>query len=271
MTASEPSLAGHVALVTGASSGIGKATAIALAAAGARVVVNHLASEADAAHAVVSEIEKAGGAAVAIAGDVSNEADVRALVEQAVSQFGTIHVLVNNAGIQHDAAILDMTLADWQQVIDVNLTGQFLCAREVTREFMRRGIDETVTCARGKIVCMSSVHQAIPWAHHANYAASKGGVLMMMESLAQEMAPAKIRVNAIAPGAIRTAINRAAWQTAAARRDLEKLIPYGRIGDAEDVARAVVWLASDASDYVTGTTLVVDGGMMLYPGFRGHG
>jgi len=271
MTASEPSLTRHVALVTGASSGIGKATAIALAAAGAKVAVNHLASELAAANDVVREIEKAGGTAIPLAGDVSNETDVRALVEQVVSRFGTVHVLVNNAGIQRDAAILDMSLADWQQVIDVNLTGQFLCAREVVREFMRRGIDETVSPAAGKIICMSSVHQAIPWAHHVNYAASKGGVQMMMESLAQELAPAKIRVNAIAPGAIRTPINRAAWQTAAARRDLERLIPYGRIGDAEDVARAVVWLASDASDYVTGTTLVVDGGMMLYPGFRGHG
>ncbi len=193
------------------------------------------------------------------------------MVEQVVAKFGTIHVLVNNAGIQRDAPLLDVSLANWQKVIDVNLTGQFLCAREVVREFLRRGIDDTVTPAAGKIVCMSSVHQAIPWAHHISYAASKGGVQMMMESLAQELAPAKIWVNAIAPGAIRTPINQAAWETAAARRDLERLIPYGRIGRVEDIARAVVWLASDASDYVTGTTLVIDGGMMLYPGFRGHG
>lgn len=271
MTEVEFTLAGHVALVTGASSGIGRASALALAKAGATVVVNHLASEQEAAADVLRSIEKEGGTATAMAGDVSDESEVSALVKHVVARFGTVHVLVNNAGIQRDAALVDMSLAEWQQVIDVNLTGQFLCAREVVREFMRRGIDQTVSCAAGKIICISSVHQAIPWAHHVNYAASKGGVRMLMESLAQELAPAKIRVNAIAPGAIRTAINRKAWETPAARRDLEKLIPYGRIGDAEDIARAVVWLASDASDYVTGTTLVLDGGMMLYPGFRGHG
>lgn len=271
MTGGHKPLARHVALVTGASSGIGRETALAFGRAGASVVVNHIASERDAAMAVVGAIEKDGGAAIALAADVSNEGDVSAMFERAVARFGTIHVLVNNAGIQRDASICDMSLADWQRVIDVNLTGQFLCAREAVREFMRRGIDETVSCAVGKIVCMSSVHQAIPWARHVNYAASKGGILMLMESLAQELAPAKIRVNAVAPGAIQTPINRAAWETPAAREDLEKLIPYGRIGAPEDVAEAVLWLASDTSDYVNGTTLVVDGGMMLYPGFRGHG
>lgn len=216
-------------------------------------------------------IETAGGRAISLAGDVSRESDVRNLVDTVVARFGTLHVLVNNAGIQRDSALVDMTIEAWQKVIDVNLTGQFLCAREAAREFMRRGIDETVSCAAGKIICMSSVHQVIPWARHVNYAASKGGVQMLMESMAQELAPARIRVNAIAPGAIRTPINRDAWTTEAARRDLERLIPYGRIGDPEDIARAIVWLASDSSDYVTGTTLVVDGGMMLYPGFRGHG
>ncbi|MBI1212369.1 MAG: glucose 1-dehydrogenase [Alphaproteobacteria bacterium] len=266
----EKPLSGHVALVTGASSGIGKATALACARAGATVVVNHLASDQQ-ADEVVREIEVAGGRAAARAGDVSVEADVQAMMQWIVEHFGTLHVLVNNAGIQRDASFVDMQLKDWQKVIDVNLTGQFLCARAAAREFKRRGIDPKVSRAAGKIVCISSVHQAIPWARHVNYAASKGGVHMLMESLAQELAPERIRVNAVAPGAIRTPINRAAWDTPAAERDLEKLIPYGRIGGTEDVARAVLWLASDASDYVTGTTLVVDGGMMLYPGFRGHG
>jgi glucose 1-dehydrogenase len=264
-------LARHIALVTGASSGIGAASAVALAGAGATVAVNHLAGDEDAANAVVARIEKAGGKAVPVAGDVSVEADVRKLFGDVIAQFGTLHVLVNNAGIQRDAAVLDMTLDDWQKVIGVNLTGQFLCAREAAREFVRRGIDENVSSAAGKIVCMSSVHQTIPWAQHVNYAASKGGVQMLMESLAQELAPQRIRVNSIAPGAIRTHINQAAWQTPQAEHDLLGLIPYGRIGSPEDVARAVVWLASDASDYVTGSTLVVDGGMMLYPGFRKGG
>jgi glucose 1-dehydrogenase len=271
MISSVPDLTGHVALVTGASSGIGTATAIALARAGASVVVNHLPGEEAAAGAVVADIAETGGKALALIGDVSREAEVRALVARIVDELGTLHLLVNNAGIQRDASLTSMTLEQWQRVIDVNLTGQFLCAREAVREFLRRGPDTAVSRAVGKIVCISSVHQSIPWARHVNYAASKGGVHMLMETLAQELAPAGIRVNAVAPGAIRTPINHAAWATAAARADLEKLIPYGRIGDPEDIARAVVWLASDASDYVTGTTVVVDGGMLLYPGFRGHG
>jgi glucose 1-dehydrogenase len=271
MIDSESSLEGHIALVTGASSGIGRAAAIALARSGASVVVNHLDGDEAAARTVVAAIADAGGRACAVAGDVSREADVADLVARAVSEFGTLHVLVNNAGIQRDAALTAMSIDAWQKVIDVNLTGQFLCAREAVREFLRRGPDPGVSRAVGKIVCISSVHQAIPWAGHANYAASKGGVRLLMETLAQELAPAGIRVNAVAPGAIRTQINNDAWATASARSDLESLIPYGRIGDPEDVARAVLWLASDASDYVTGTTVVVDGGMLLYPAFRGHG
>jgi glucose 1-dehydrogenase len=235
------------------------------------VVVNHLASDKDAADHVVSQIGKGGGVALALAGDVSLEAEVRALFKKVIDRFGTLHVLVNNAGIQRDAPLVEMSMDDWRSVIDVNLTGQFLCAREAAREFVRRGIDRDVSCAAGKIICISSVHQAIPWAGHVNYAASKGGVQMLMKSMAQELAPAKVRVNAIAPGAIRTPINRAAWETPAAEKDLLGLIPYGRVGNPEDIADAVVWLASDASDYINGSTLVVDGGMMLYPGFRGRG
>jgi glucose 1-dehydrogenase len=270
MTSERP-LANHVALVTGASSGIGKATAIALAAAGARVAVNHIAAQAEAAAEVVATIERGGGTAVALVGDVSIEADVEKLVQDVIAAFGTVHVLVANAGIQRDARFVEMSLSQWQQVIDVNLTGQFLCAREACKEFLRRGVDPAVSVAAGKIICMSSVHQAIPWSGHVNYAASKGGVRMFMESLAQELAPSRIRVNSIAPGAIRTPINRDAWDTPEALAKLETLIPYGRIGEPDDIAQAAVWLASDASDYMTGTTLVVDGGMLLYPGFRGNG
>jgi glucose 1-dehydrogenase len=164
-----------------------------------------------------------------------------------------------------------MTLEQWNTVIGINLTGQFLCARAATREFKRRGVVASLSQAAGKIICMSSVHQVIPWAGHANYAASKGGVMLLMKSIAQELAPHFIRVNSIAPGAIRTPINTAAWDTDKAYADLMTLVPYKRIGEPDDIAQAAVWLASDAADYVTGATLFVDGGMTLYPGFATGG
>jgi glucose 1-dehydrogenase len=263
-------LAGQKALVTGANSGIGKAVAIALGQAGADVVVNYVADDA-AAGAVVEEIEKSGSKAYAHQADVSSEDQVAAMFARMKQEFGTIDILVSNAGLQRDSAFHEMTLAQWSKVLDVNLTGQFLCAREAVREFLRRGVVPSVSSAAGKIICMSSVHQEIPWAGHANYAASKGGIKLLMESLAQEVAPKRIRVNAIAPGAIRTPINTEAWNTKAAYDALMKLVPYGRIGEPEDIARAAVWLASDNSDYVVGTTLFVDGGMTLYPGFAAGG
>ncbi|MEV7567389.1 SDR family oxidoreductase [Streptomyces tanashiensis] len=263
-------LRGQKALVTGANSGIGKATAIGLGRAGADVVVNYVAGR-EAAEEVVEEITSFGVRAAAYEADVSREDQVTAMMDRMVEEFGTIDVLVANAGLQRDARLTDMTLAQWQKVIDVNLTGQFLCAREAAKEFRRRGVVPEVSRAAGKIICMSSVHQIIPWAGHVNYASSKGGVQMMMQTLAQELAPEKIRVNAVAPGAIRTPINRAAWETAEAREDLLRLIPYDRIGDPEDIAHAVVALASDLMDYVVGTTLYVDGGMTLFPGFATGG
>ncbi|MEU8529139.1 MULTISPECIES: SDR family oxidoreductase [Streptomyces] len=263
-------LQGQKALVTGANSGIGKATAIGLGRAGADVVVNYVSGR-DAAEEVVEEIASFGVRAAAYEADVSQEDQVTAMMDRMVEEFGTVDVLVANAGLQRDARLADMTLAQWQKVIDVNLTGQFLCAREATKEFRRRGVVPEVSRAAGKIICMSSVHQIIPWSGHVNYASSKGGVQMMMQTLAQELAPEKIRVNAVAPGAIRTPINRAAWETAEAREDLLRLIPYDRIGDPEDIANAVVALASDLMDYVVGTTLYVDGGMTLFPGFATGG
>jgi glucose 1-dehydrogenase len=263
-------LKGQKALVTGANSGIGRGVAIALGEAGADVVVNYVDDEAAAA-AVVAAIRREGADAVAIKADVSSEAEVAAMFAQAISHFGTIDILVNNAGLQRDSPFKDMTLAQWQKVLDVNLTGQFLCSRRAVAEFLRRGVVPAVSCAAGKIICMSSVHQQIPWAGHANYATSKGGIKMLMESLAQELAPHRIRVNAIAPGAIRTPINTSAWATPAAYTKLMTLVPYGRIGEPEDIARAVVWLASDHADYVVGSTLFVDGGMTLYPGFATGG
>jgi glucose 1-dehydrogenase len=263
-------LDGQRALVTGANSGIGRAVAIALGQAGADVVVNYVGGV-EAADAVVDEIRRFGVDSISYQADVSSEDQVGAMFERVVQQFGTIDILVNNAGLQRDAAFHEMTLEQWNTVLQVNLTGQFLCARAAIREFMRRGVVPSVSCAAGKIICMSSVHQQIPWAGHANYAASKGGIKMLMESLAQEVAPHRIRVNAIAPGAIRTPINTSAWETPEAYDRLMKLVPYGRIGEPEDIGRAAVWLASDHSDYVVGTTLFVDGGMTLYPGFATGG
>jgi glucose 1-dehydrogenase len=263
-------LAGQKALVTGANSGIGKAVASAFADAGAEVVVNYVAGDAEAG-AVVDGIAAAGGRAIALRADVSSEAQVEKMFDEACAAFGTLDIVVANAGLQRDAPFAEMTLPQWNAVIDVNLTGQFLCARAAVREFLRRGPRPEVSRALGKIICMSSVHEVIPWAGHANYAASKGGVMMLMKTIAQELAPRGIRVNGLAPGATRTPINTAAWSTPEAYEALMRLVPYKRIGEPDDIARAAVWLASDDSDYVNGVTLFVDGGMTLYPDFAGGG
>lgn len=263
-------LEGQKALVTGGSSGIGKAIAINLAHAGADVMINYL-SGPEKAEAVAEEARHCGGKAVTHQADVSKEDRVEAMFATMVETFGAIDILINNAGLQKDAAFHEMTLAQWTKVIDVNLTGQFLCMRAAVQAFMRQGIRPEVSQAAGKIVCISSVHDIIPWAGHVNYAASKGGVMLMMKSVAQEVAPQRIRVNSISPGAVRTPINTEAWNTPEAYGELMKLVPYKRIGEPEDIARAAVWLASDQSDYITGATLYVDGGMTLYPGFETGG
>lgn len=263
-------LAGQKALVTGGSSGIGEAVAIALGQAGADVLVNYN-SHPEQAEDVVERIRAGGSEAIAVQADVADEDSVSAMFDRMYEAFGTVDILVSNAGLQRDAAFDEMTLEDWKFVIDVNLTGQFLCARAAVREFKRRGVVPAVSCAAGKIICMSSVHEVIPWAGHANYAASKGGIMLMMKSLAQEVAPHRIRVNSIGPGAIRTPINRDAWETEEAYEKLMELIPYRRIGEPEDIGRAAAWLASDQADYITGHTLIVDGGMALYPGFADGG
>lgn len=261
---------GQTAIVTGASSGIGKATAMELAAAGANVLVNYIGNAAS-AEEVVQAIIAFGGNAIAFKADVSKKDQVDAMVAATVDKFGTVDILINNAGLQKDAKFLDMSLADWQFVLDVNLTGQFLCAQATVREFVRRGIRPEVSSALGKIICMSSVHELIPWAGHINYAASKGGVMLMMKSLAQELGPMKVRVNSIAPGAIKTPINTMAWETPEAEQKLLRLIPYKRVGITSDIGNMAVFLCSDLSDYVHGATIFVDGGMTLYPGFEDNG
>jgi len=263
-------LQGQVAIITGASSGIGAGVAKALAAEGATVVVNY-SSNADKAEAVLAEIRRNGGQGVTFKANVSSELEVMEMFQDVIRRYGTVDILVNNAGLQKDAKFHEMTIEEWNHVLSINLTGQFLCAREAIREFLKRGVVPGRSKSAGKIICMSSVHEVIPWAGHANYSASKGGVMMLMKSIAQEYAPLKIRVNSIGPGAIRTPINHAAWQTPEAYNSLLKLIPAKRIGEPEDIGGAAVWLASDESEYVNGITLFVDGGMLLYPGFEDNG
>lgn len=263
-------LAKQRALITGASSGIGEAIARAVAMAGASVIVNYRSSK-DAAEQIAREIRAEGGQGIAAQGDVSDPESCGRLFEIANQELGGLDLVVANAGIQQDAAFTEMSIEDWRKVIDVNLTGQFICAQEAVRCFRRQGLNAERSSALGKIIFISSVHQVIPWAGRVNYASAKGGLKLLMETMAQELAAEKIRVNSIAPGAIRTSINKDAWETEEARQELLKLIPYGRIGEPEDVGKVAVWLASDQSDYVVGTTIFVDGGMLLYPAFREGG
>jgi len=263
-------LRGQKALVTGASSGIGEGIARALGTAGAAVVVNYSSNTAG-ADRVVADLRAAGAEALAIRADVARESEVEAMFAEMLGAWGRIDILVNNSGLQRDAPLTEMTLEQWNTVLGVNLTGMFLCTRAAARAMIGQGPRPALSRATGKIVCVSSVHEVIPWAGHVNYAASKGGVKLFMQSVAQELAPHRIRVNSIAPGAIQTPINRAAWETPQALQSLLTLIPYGRIGLPEDVGRTAVWLISDAADYVHGQTIFVDGGMTLYPEFARGG
>jgi glucose 1-dehydrogenase len=264
-------LKGQKALVTGASKGLGAGIAVALAQAGADILVNYC-GDAEGAERTAAEVRAAGRRVVVHQADVSREDEVKAMFVRMAEELGRIDILINNAGFQRNATIDEMTLAEWQAVIDTNLTGQFLCGRGAVRAFKRQGIDHSISSALGKIICVSSVHDVIPWAGHANYAAAKGGVMLLMKSMAQELAPLKIRVNSLSPGAIRTPMNVEKLTSAAEyKRILLDHIPSGRIGEPEDVGRAAVWLASDDSDYVQGATLYIDGGMTLYPEFASGG
>jgi len=277
MSDSNQRFKGQTVIVTGSSSGIGKACAVYLGQLGANVVVNYSSNE-EAANEVLEEIIKGGGTGIVVKADVSREEEVKALFNRTISEYGKLDILVSNAGLQQDASFLEMTLQQWQKVIDVNLTGQFLCTREAARQFVAQekaaskdGQPDHSELSSGKIILMSSVHDIIPWAGHVNYAASKGGIMMLMKSISQELAPHKIRVNSVSPGAIKTTINKEVWSDPDKYKDLLKLIPYKRIGTPQDVAKAVAWLASDDSDYVNGETLYIDGGMTLYPEFADNG
>lgn len=263
MSHKEQYLRGQNAIVTGGSSGIGASCALELAARGANVVVNYRSSEQDAKR-VVSECEALGQNAIAIKADMANAQEIDHLFEQAISHFGSLEILVANAGLQNDASFTKMSLTQWQKVLEVNLTGQFLCAQAAARWFIKNH-------TAGKIIHISSVHDKIPWAGHVNYAASKGGIDMLMKSAALELAPHKIRINSVSPGAIKTDINRDVWSDGDKATALKELIPLDEIGEPDMVADAVSWLASDYARYITGANLYVDGGMTLYPGFVNNG
>lgn len=261
----------QIAIITGSSSGIGEGIAKSMAAAGATVIINHSSERSkDAAQTILDDIISKGGKGMIFQCDVSKENEVQSMFQKAIETYGTVDILVNNAGLQQDAKFVDMTLEQWQKVIDVNLTGQFLCAREAIREFLKRGLNDK-SCALGKIINISSVHETIPWAGHANYASSKGALRMLMQTLAQEYGKDKIRVNNICPGAIQTPINKSAWDNDKSLNSLMTLIPYDRIGKPEDIGNLAVFLASDYSDYITGSSIYIDGGMTSLESFADNG
>lgn len=261
-------LQGQTAIVTGGNTGIGAAICEAMGAQGANVVINFHSHE-EKAQELVARIEKGGSRALALHGDVSKEEAVYRIIERSVDVFGRVDIMCANAGIQADGKSVEMTLEQWQKVIDVNLTGAFLCAREAARQFLKQGVSPKISKAAGKIIFTSSVHEEIPWESAPNYCASKGGLRMLMRSMAQELAPQRIRVLGIGPGSIKTKINAGAWETKEKEREeTERFIPYGRWGEPMDIGRVAAWLASDEADYITGTTIFVDGGMLLYPSFR---
>jgi glucose 1-dehydrogenase len=254
-------LEGRNAIVTGGSTGIGKATAQRLAREGAGVCINYYSDkEADGAHAVVEEICREGhAAAIAVQADVGQEDQVKEMVAQAHEQLGGLDLLVNNAGIEKRIPLLEMGLSDWEAVLRTNLTGAFLCLREAGK-VMAAG-------SGGVIVNMSSVHEFVPWPGFAHYCASKGGMKLLMETAARELAPNGIRLVNIAPGAIVTPINKFVLDDPEQKHAVESEIPMNRMGQPEEIAAAVAWAASEEASYITGTTIVVDGGMSLYPKF----
>jgi glucose 1-dehydrogenase len=252
-------LDGRRALVTGGDSGIGQGVCFELAAHGAAVAVNYVGSP-DAAEKMVAEIEQVGARALAVQMDVSSEDDVRSAFAQTAEAFGGVDLLVNNAGVEHPYALLDMPLDAWQKVLDVNLTGTFLCAREAARTMRDRK-------SPGTIVNISSVHEQIAWERFSHYCASKGGMKLFAQSIAKELAPLGIRVVNVAPGAVDTPINKAVLENAQESAAVVAEVPLGRWGHVEDIAHAVAWLASSQASYVTGATLFIDGGMTLYPRF----
>ena len=255
-------LKGKVALVTGSSSGLGMEMAKLLAKAGASVAV-HYRSEKQQADDLAVEINKNGGKAAVFGGDVSNPNDVISMFSSIDKQLGPVDILVNNAGIDGKREICgDDNAEDWLRVISINLVGPYYCAREAVKRMKKKG--------SGVIVNITSVHEFLPWSGYTAYCSAKAGLSMFTKTLAQEVSDFGIRVVALAPGAIKTPINKDVWGNPETYKDLLTKISMPRMGETSDVAKAVTFLASDMASYITGTTLVVDGGMLLYPAFK-HG
>lgn len=253
-------LEGKVVVITGSSTGLGKAMAIRFAMEKAKVVVNYRSKE-DEANSVLEEIKNIGGEAIAVKADVTVESEVIDLVQSAIQHFGKLDVMINNAGLENPVPSHEMTLSDWNRVIDTNLTGAFIGSQEAIKYFVENNV-------KGNVINMSSVHEKIPWPLFVHYAASKGGIKLMTQTLAMEYAPKGIRVNNIGPGAINTPINAEKFADPVQRADVESMIPMGYIGKPEEIAAVAAWLASSESSYVTGITLFADGGMTLYPSFQ---
>jgi glucose 1-dehydrogenase len=261
-----PGLQGKNVLVTGGSSGIGQAIAVRFAQYGANVAINYLRSPEEAhdteeqVHACVHRVREAGVQDVLVGGDVSNEDDVVRMVGEAVDGLGGIDILVNNAGIQISRPTEELSSADFDRVLAVNLRGSFMCAREAIRHFLAED-------KAGSIVNISSVHQIIPKPNYLGYSTSKGGMQNLTRTLALEYAGRAIRVNGVGPGATVTPINRAWIDDPVKRAQVEQHIPMRRAGDAEEMAGVTCFLASDLAAYITGQTIFVDGGLTLFPSF----
>ncbi|MDP4164224.1 MAG: glucose-1-dehydrogenase [Bacillota bacterium] len=253
-------LEGKVVVITGASTGLGKAMALRFGNEKAKVVINYFKKD-PVIDEMISQIQHAGGDAIAVQGDVTQEQDVKDLIQATASQFGRLDIMINNAGVENEVPSEELSLKDWNRVISTNLTGAFLGCREAIAYMIENKI-------KGSIINMSSVHEMIPWPHFVHYAASKGGIKLMSETLALEFAPKGIRINSIGPGAIDTPINAEKFSDPKLKAGVEELIPMGYIGKPEQIAAVAAWLASEESSYVTGITLFADGGMTKYPGFQ---
>ena len=251
-------LEGKVAVVTGASSGIGRAIALELGRQGASVAVNYH-SHPEPAHEVVVEIEQSGGKAFAIQADVGNASEVQRLISETVAHFGSVRVLVNNAGVEQEMPFLEITEQAWDRMIGTDLKGPFLCAQAAAREMVRAGNG-------GTIINISSVHEDLPFPGYTPYCAAKGGLRMMCRNMASELAQYNINVVNVGPGAIATPINRSTLENPEKTRALEHAIPLHRIGSPEEIASLVAYLSTDAASYITGTTIFIDGGLMIETG-----